>query len=168
MKVFDAERSGEVRIWVEQGFDHVAKRAIVATAMKVVSVIQTEIIPMEDPQPVDRGLYRAGWRFKKTGDGVEVFNTVPHAPMIEWGVRAENVKIGRVMIDALEKWVIRKGIGDSKSARGIAFAIANKMKQRGVFNREGKKGLRILEKAVKKIPRFLDDMFRAELRREFP
>lgn len=172
-RVFDASQHEEVRKWLDRGFEKAAERAMVAAAAKLVSTIQNEIIPKEDPQPVDRGLYRAGWRFKKIPKGAEVFNAVPHAPIVEYGARAANVKVGRAMINALTAWVLRKGIVSGKGkaakneARQVAFAIANSMRKKGIFNRNGKEGLRILEKALERLGDFLSEEFPAEIRREF-
>jgi len=166
-KVFDASRPEEIRHWLEAGFEKAAERAVLATAARLISHIQNDVIPKEDPKPVDRGLYRAGWRMKAIRKGAEVYNTVPHAPIIEYGARAQNIKIGRVMIDALERWVIRKGIAGKADARGVAFAIANSLKKKGIFNRGGPGGLRILEKALVKLGDFLSREFPVEIRREF-
>jgi hypothetical protein len=171
-KVFDASRPGEVERWLKKGFGKAAERAMLGTAARLVAYITTEVIPAQKPQPVDRGMYRAGWRFKRVKGGAEVFNSTPQAPIIEWGARAANIKIGRAMINALTAWVKRKGIvkGRGKDAdteaRGMAFAIANSMKRKGIFNRNGKNGLRILEKATRKVPKFLDEEFKREVARE--
>lgn len=134
--------------------------ALYSAAIRGVGVIQTQIIPSIVPKPVDRGLYRAGWRAVPIlgvgGDvaGAEIFNVEPHAPWIEGGVRASNVKVGRAMIDALTEWVKRKGLagrgkrykGDA-AARGIAFAIALKMKKQGIFR--GGQGMHVLGTLMK-------------------
>lgn len=131
-------------------------KALVKSAMRGVQMIVSRIIPSRSPQPVDRGVYRAGWHWRKmatnTSSSISAFieNNEKHAQFIEYGVRAENVKVGRQMIDALTEWVIRKGIAeDADEARGIAFAIANNMKTRGIFNKfaEGN-GLHILGELV--------------------
>lgn len=163
---FDIHEHPKVKQWLDKGFEKAAERAMLATAVKLVAHIQTEIIPNLKPQPVDRGMYKAAWRYKKIKGGAEVYNTAPHAPLIEYGVRAANVKPGRAMIDALAAWVKRKGISKDKAeARQIAFAIALSMKKKGIF--DGGKGLRVLEKAVKKLGDFLNTEFRAEVAREF-
>jgi hypothetical protein len=145
-----------------------AERGLFAAALHTVEVIQTEIIPAEPRIPVDRGIYKAGWRAKKIPRGAMVYNRTPHAVIIEHGARAENIKIGRAMIDALAGWVIRKGLtgaakGAEKHAEGrrIAWAIAQSMKKKGIFN-EGN-GLKILEKARKRIPEFIVEEVTREL-----
>lgn len=139
-----------------------AEKGLLSAAHRLVGVIQ-ETIDREPRKPVDRGIYRAGWAVRRVAHGVLVYNATPAASLIEYGVRAENVKIGRKMIDALAEWVLRKGLvggrGQKRDAGGrflnageravearrIAWAIAQSMKKNGIFNRG--KGLRILEKA---------------------
>ena len=145
-----------------------AHRGLLAAAYRIVEHIVSDIIPGLDNPPVDRGIYRAGWRARRIGEGAIVENVSPHAAFIEYGVRGSHVKIGRAMIDALTAWVRRKGIGGrtvvSKSghsrlvkasqteARAIAWAIAKDMQRFGIFR---PKGLRVLEKASKRFPEFI-------------
>lgn len=132
--------------------------ALWMTANRVVSIIQNELIPSANPQPVDRGMYRAGWKAALIEKGAEVTNSLPYASIIEYGARAENIKIGRKMLDALAEWAQRKGIAeDDVEAGQIAWAIARSMQKRGIFN--GGTGLRILEKAMARVP----DIFREEM-----
>jgi len=164
--VFDISQSPEVARWLNQGLDHAVKRAMVATAARLVNHIQTEVIPNAQPQPVDRGLYKASWKFGKTDDGAEVWNSASYAAIIEYGARAAKIKPGRLMIDALTAWVRRKGIAQNTvEARQIAFAIAFSMKKKGIFN--GGKGLRILEKSLGRLHEFLSKEFAVEHKREF-
>lgn len=162
-----------------------ALRGLVSAAYRTVQHIQTEIIPATVPTPVNRGGYNAAWRVEMLDDGASVVNTMPYAPMIERGVRAENVKIGRKMIDALAEWIKMKGIGNStrvvKSGKNkgntkivkatqaeiqsIAWAMAKSFQKYGIFNRG--KGLRVLERATKSIPRFIRLEVSRELRKEF-
>ena len=95
--------------------------------------ILTRIIPSRSPQPVDRGLYRAGWRVVTYSDGADIENNEPHAAFIEFGVRAQNVRIGRKMIEALTEWVVRKGLATPADAVQRAWAIARSMQKRGIF-----------------------------------
>lgn len=149
-----------------------AMRGLLSAAQRTVSHIQTEIIPREERVPVDRGTYRAGWRARPIEgftEGALVYNNVPHAEPIENGAKAENIKIGRKLIDALAEWVIRKGLtgaakGVERAAEGrrIAWAIAKSMQKNGIFNKGG--GLKILEKATKMIPQFIAEEVRAEIR----
>lgn len=163
--VFDVAQNAQVARWLEQGMDKAAKRALLATSARLVAHIQTEVIPNLKPQPVDKGLYRAAWRFKRTPEGAEIYNTAPYASHIEYGVRAKNIKVGRLMINALAAWVKRKGIASGKETRGVAFAIAMDMKKRGIF--QGGKGFRVIEKALTRVREFVDQAVADEVRRQF-
>lgn len=124
-----------------------AIRGLHSAAARAVQIIVTEIIPSRTPQPVDRGLYRAGWRFVPEQDGALIENVEPHAAFIEYGVRSANVKIGRAMITALSEWIVRKRIvsaSEPKEVLRAAWAIAKAMKRRGIFG----KGMRVLEELV--------------------
>lgn len=156
---FDARQLGPFVDWLRGSLRDGARRGSLLAANRLVSIITTEIIPGEKPPPVDEGVYRAAWRAEPTEDGAAVVNTAPYASIIEYGVRAENVKVGRAMIDALTKWVLRKqlvgkpartptGKADQLAqARAMAWAIAKSMEKRGIFNRDHQ-GLRIGEKAL--------------------
>lgn len=174
---FDISQSEEVAKHLEMSIEDVGKRALLATAMRVVQHITTVIIPQQKPQPVDRGAYRAGWRAKRIPEGAEVVNTVLQSLFIEDGVRGENVKIGRKMIDALAAWVRRKGIGSKPGkngkmrkpsvdeARDIAWAIAVAMKKKGIFN--GGAGFKVLAKALKIVENAFAQELKTEIEREF-
>jgi hypothetical protein len=98
-------------------------------AMRCIATIQTVIIPSRHPQPVDRGIYRAGWKPETLPDGAAFYNDSPAAALIEYGVRGENVKIGRKLLAALAEWAIRKGLvtkDDPNAAQSLAWAIAKK------------------------------------------
>jgi hypothetical protein len=165
-----------------------ALRGLYSAGLRTVEHIQTSIIPTESPIPVDRGAYRAGWVCENVSGGVLIYNKMPYASIIEYGARAENIKIGRAMIDALTQWVRRKGIGaystrrfkggmegskptltqkvtlhrlKEPEARQIAWAIAKSMQKNGIFN--GGKGLRVLEKALRHAPRFIAEEIAREL-----
>jgi hypothetical protein len=165
----------EIGPLLKKGFEQVAVRGLQSTAMRMHSFILTVLIPKEPRIPVDRGIYRAGWRFKPEKKGAMVYNVAPHAAHVEWGVPAENVKAGKKMIEALTAWVIRKRIVKAKGrspaakasaeaeARQVAFAIAQSMKKKGIFN--GGKGLRILARASEKIPMWAREEIALELKR---
>lgn len=162
---FNLEEAEKIARHIHKGLENAARRALLSTAHRIVQHITTVVIPAEPNPPVDRSLYRAAWRAERTAQGAEVLNTLPYAPIIEWGARAENIKVGRKMIDALEQWIIRKRIGNPDEARQIAWAVAMKMKKTGIYN-EGK-GLRILEKALAKFPEFMKEEYAAEAKKEF-
>lgn len=152
MPIFDL-KDPALRQYIGTSVEKAARAGVVSAGARIVAHIVNELIPSEPRVPVDRGAYRAGWRSEPTPEGVEIYNVAPHAPFIEYGVRSQNVKIGRQMLEDLARWVVRKGIGTSAEAPSIAFAIAKSMQKRGIFN-EGK-GLRILERAMKLSGEFL-------------
>jgi hypothetical protein len=174
---FDISQSEEIARHLQMSIEDVGKRALLATANRVVQHITTVIIPAINPQPVDRGAYRAGWRAKRIPEGAEVINTVLHALFIEDGVRGENVKIGKKMIDALAAWVRRKGIGGTVSktgkvrkpsedtARAIAWAIAVSMKKKGIF--KGGEGFKVLARALKIVENAFAQELKTEIEREY-
>src|SRR4051812_31830674 len=82
-----------------------AKRGLFAAAQRLAQTMKQLDLP------TDRGVMRSGWRAEKLEDGAAVFNGVTEAVFVEYSVRAENVKIGRAMIDALTEWAKRKGLG---------------------------------------------------------
>lgn len=120
-----------------------AKKGLLAAAARLAAQLAS------DPSiPTDRGAARAGWRAEPTEDGADVFNLVNEMLFIDQGVRAENVKPGRLMIQALAEWAKRKGLnpdgadapsltGKKKPGvdayQGIAWAIAMSMKAKGIF-----------------------------------
>jgi len=136
-----------------------AIKGLRSAALRGVQIIITEIIPSRVPQPVDRGLYRAGWKQMPIGGkspGDVIYNHEPHAMLVDRGVRASNVKIGRAMIAALAEWAKRKGFEHPESA---AWGIAKKMKERGIF---GQTGLGILALLNARLP----EVVREEVTRE--
>lgn len=145
--------------------------AVQAAALQVVEDIQTRLIPGAKPPPVDRGVYRAGWRMRPKKWGAEVANAVPHAGFVEHGVRGSNVKPGRKMIDALAAWAKRKGLVKGKgkgavmAARSVAFAIARSMRRRGIFNRG--KGFGILRRALLPVQKYVQRELKREMDKAF-
>lgn len=157
-----------------------ASKGLYSVALRMVSKIQTEIIPAEVREPSARGVYKTGWRAERFRDGAMYYNSSKVAPLIEYGVRGENVRVGRAMIGGLIEWLRIKGIASNEVvARRIAFAIAMTManeakmrhsksgrvrtlpgKGRGIFKGTG---LRIMGKANTK---FLDKVLATEVTRE--
>lgn len=192
MATFDISQLPQLRKHIDDRVRKAAQKGLLSAANRIVGHIKSTVIPNEPRPPVDTGIYAAAWKAQMVYDGAEVFNDAPHAPIIEYGVRAANVKIGRKMIEALASWVKRKGfVADFKyvpekrqaradfvrvrkekktaaetdlAAHRIAWAIAKKMQQRGIF---GEKGLRILEKAMRALPDMAQKELAAELEREF-
>lgn len=141
-----------------------AERALLSAAARTVQHIVTTVIPQTHPQPVDRGAFKAGWTFKQVAGGALVYNRMPYASIIEYGARAANIKIGRKMIEAISAWARRKGIvSNDIDGHQVAWAIAKTFQKTGIF--DGGKGLRVLEKASKRIPDFIREEFKRELGR---
>lgn len=179
---FDISEAEEIAKHLRVDIEKVAKRAILATAHRMVQHIITVVIPREPRQPVDRGAYRAAWKAIKDPRGAIVYNGIPYGGIVEDGARAENVKISRAMIIALTGWVMRKGIGKRgprpkgqtraqakvaryQEAQRIAWAIAMGMKKHGIFNRGH--GLKILEKALKIVANAFAQELKTEIGREY-
>lgn len=155
------------RITLKEAAPHFAKlagrqreaalRGLRSAAMRGVQLVVAEIIPSRTPQPVDRGVYRAGWRWEPTPEGAVVENLEPHAAVVERGARSTNVKPGRQMIAALQEWARRKGLEDPESA---AWAIARAMQRRGIFG----DGLRVLAELNERLPAIVEEEVGRELR----
>ena len=150
---------------MHQALEKGARRGLILAGERGVAKIVTEIIPSRSPQPVDRATYKAGWKTEQvTKDRVDILNSEPHAVFIEFGVRAENVRIGAALIKALSEWALRKGIAESsKEAVGVAWAVAKGMQKKGIFNRRTGGGLRILEELETE---YLEDILQQEVVRE--
>lgn len=179
---FDIKDAEEMARRLGFSIQKVGNRALLATALRIVQHITTYIIPREPRQPVDRGAYRAAWKAKKTADGAQVTNHMPYAAVIEYGAKAGNIKISRVMIEELAEWVMRKGmVAPPPKQKGInakrrkirhfllaekvAWAIAKSMKKKGIYN--GGTGLRVLEKALKIVENAFAQELKTELEREY-
>ncbi len=141
-----------------------AIRGLRSAGFRCVNEIVTFIIPSRTPQPVDRSLFRGGWKTMPTDFGCTVENMEPHAVFIEEGVT--NIKIGRAMIDALAEWAIRKGIATKEESRSRAWAIAKSMEARGhIF---GVGGMGILRELVEggKLKQYVEEEVKREVERE--
>lgn len=171
MPKFDLKQASALKKHLDTRMQKAQLAAVQGAALQVVEDIQTRLIPGAKPPPVDRGVYRAGWRMRPKKWGAEVANAVPHAGFIEHGVRGSNVKPGRKMIGALTAWVKRKGIAKGKgkgaaaAARGMAFAIANSMRKKGIFNRG--KGFSILARALLPVQRYIQRELKREMDKAF-
>lgn len=103
--VIPLERAGAWVSGVGKRMPEATKRGLFAAAHRLVGTLKVMDLPL------DRGTARAGWKAERVERGAAVFNTVLQAVLMEGGVRADNVKVGRKMIDALTEWARRKGIG---------------------------------------------------------
>ncbi len=176
MPTFELKDYEKLARWLDSGLEDGVHKGLVSAGFRLLGVIQNEIIPSLKPPPIFDGAYRAAWKVETVKDGSEVYNDMPYAPVIERGAKAENIKPGRAMIDALAEWARRKGLtghapGERSSAdayaasRSIAWAIARAMQKKGIFNRDGKEGLRVAEKAAVKGREFVEEEVREEVRR---
>jgi len=147
-----------------------AKRGLVSAAYRGLMEITTRIVPSRSPVPVDRGLFRAGWKVDphEPADGATLYNDEPHAVFIEFGVRGENVKIGTAMLQALAEWAMRKGLADDEDdAVEVAWAVAKAAQSRGFFNQRSGGGMQILKQLVDEdLPRIIDEEVGREVRKE--
>lgn len=166
MSEVDLKNAGRAIDKLRDDMREAALRGIWSAAARGLGIIQTQIIPARSPQPVDRGVYRAGWKWQPERDGATIYNNEPHAPIVEYGARAENIKIGSAMIRALAEWVQRKGIATDGDPVRVAWAIARAMQRRGIFNRGSKRGLGVLKEFVEEHQeRLVTEEVERELRR---
>ena len=161
-----------------------ALNGLYSAAVRMVGEIVTVTIPQTVPEPSQRGVYKAGWKARQDADGATYENPVKYASIIEFGVRAANVKVGRKMIDALTEWVQIKGFASGAQAKQMAWAIAHSMAASikttkgvggvggmgGVAPGGGKgifkgTGLRIMERANKQLPQFIKEEVAREVER---
>lgn len=181
MKTFKLEDADKFVDALAMGFKEAAELGLLSAAQKTVEHIQTVVIPDTKPNiPVDRGIYKGAWRAEKCEGGAVVYNDSPAAGVIEDGAKGTSIVIGRKLIVALAAWIRRKGIGSTTvnrrngttssvkatvtEATRMAFAIAQSMKVKGIF--QGK-GLKVLERAEEKIPEFIREEVAAEIKKEF-
>lgn len=165
----DPSQFGHIASTVMGQAKQAADRAVLSAALRLVQLIVVEIIPTtRDARtgkgpPVDIGAYRMGWRAFPSGGGVEIENNAPHAMIIEYGAKAQNIKVGALMLQALAEWAVRKGLtnGTPGDERRIAWAIAQSMKKRGIFS--SGEGLRVMERAMKRFPALLAEEFQREM-----
>lgn len=135
-----------------------------SASLRSVQAIQSVIVPSLSPQPVDRGLFRAGWRAVRESWGATIENLEPHAAFVEYGVRAGAVKIGAATIRALTEWVERKRLASGKEAIDAAWRIARAMQARGIF--QGGKGFRVMRTLREwYLERFIQEEIARELER---
>lgn len=143
---------------VHQNLHKAAMDAAYEAALYGVQQIQAVIIPSLQPHPpVNRGLYKASWKAMRTGKGARIYNRqYPQAPLIEFGVPAENVKPGMAMQIAIAEWLTMKGLtfrNPEDTVARVAFLISMKLKQTGIFNKG--KGYHVLDRVMPRV----HDMF---------
>lgn len=151
-----------------KGLEEAIKKGLLSACMHGVADIQGVVIPntlvlerngIRKAPPVDRGMFKAGWRAGPTPDGARIYHINPKiAAIMEDGVRAGNVKIGKGMIDALTAWAHRHSLERPKrDAKSVAWAIAKHMQRYGMAPRRilARERPRIAEYAQKEVGRFV-------------
>lgn len=109
-----------------------AVKGLFSAALRAKRDIVARVIPsLGSHKPIDRGIYRAGWQVQKLPTGAAIYNAVPTAAMIEYGVPAGNVVASTKAHIALAEWVQRKLGGkrgrvtvDKARASGNAVNVA--------------------------------------------
>lgn len=138
-----------------------ASKGLYSAALRSVNLITTQEISRISPAPIDRAIYKAGWRAERDGDGAVISNAVPYAAAIEYGVPAANVVISNRALQQIGEWAMRKLGVPKERAPVVARRIMLKMQKRGIFRRG--EGLKILETFVRER---LPDVIRDEVQRE--
>jgi len=138
-----ADLSGYVVGLTKQRHDGVVQAIQDTCATRGLSAVQ-QVINNAKPPPVDRGTYRQRFKVRLLANGAAIYNSLPYAPVIEWGRRVGGkMPPPSVLVD----WVIRKGLvpamrkgkagkgydtwDQRKAAMQIAWNIARAIQRRG-------------------------------------
>jgi hypothetical protein len=122
-----------------------ALKGLMSAALRAKRDIVAKVIPaLGGQKPVDRGIYRAGWQVERLPEGATVYNTVPTAAFVEYGVPAGNVVISNKAQIALAEWVQRKLGGNKKAGAKVRTAkgaewFRQKLKGRTAIAKEERK-----------------------------
>jgi len=146
-----------------------ALRGLYSAALRAKQDLQTRAMTeLGNEKPIDRRIYVAGWQVEKLPDGAAVYNAVPHAVFIEYGVPAANVVASFKAQQAIAEWARRKLGGiDEKKAWWVAGAILANLRRKGIFKRG--QGLRVLERYVNgSLPVVARDEIARELKKVKP
>lgn len=141
-----------------KGLYSAALRAKKELATKAMTELGTEV-------PVDRRVYAAGWMAERMPDGAVIYNSVPHAVFIEYGVPGANVVASKKAQLAIAEWAKRKLGGiDDKKAWQVAGGILASMRSKGIFRRG--QGLRVLERYLaSSMPAVMRDEIEREVKK---
>lgn len=109
-------------------FDSVLSNEARRTMQQSVDVVEAQVSAYT---PVNTGTLRAGTTTDIFGSGVDlkgvISNPLFYAAPVEYGR-----KPGRMPpVEAIQLWVIRKGIASSDNAKSVAFLIARAIGKRG-------------------------------------
>lgn len=164
MAVYELKAAPSLFDRVARNLRGAAERGLYSAAVRSVALLQTQEIQAASPRPVDRGIYRAGWRAQKLKGGAAFFNAVPWAVYIERGVPGANVVISRAAVKAVSEWAQRKLGLDAAASVDAAWGILKAAKRRGLFARG--EGLRVMEKYVReRLPRVMAEEVAREIAR---
>lgn len=146
-----------------------ALRGLYSAALRAKRDLQTRAMTdLGKEAPIDRRIYVAGWQTEKMPDGAVIYNAVPHAVFIEYGVPAANVVASFKGQQAIAEWARRKlgGISEKKAWQ-VAGAILASMRMKGIFKRG--QGLRVLERYVKaSLPVVVNEEIAREIKKVKP
>lgn len=146
-----------------------AMRGLYSATLRAKQDLQTRAMTeLGNEKPIDRRIYVAGWQTEKLPDGAAIYNAVPHAVYIEYGVPSGSVVASHKAQLAIAEWARRKLGGiDEKKAWQVAGAILATLRSRGIFRRG--QGLRVLERYVKAaLPVVVRDEIARELKKVKP
>lgn len=138
-------------------------RGLQRGAMQALPVLQdaTRFAPPASPagQPgaVNTGALLRGWRAVPEPNGVLVTNSVPYAPVVEYGRRAG---ARQPPLRVIEQWARRRLRLNAKEAKAAAYPIARAIAKRGLDARL------ILTDKLTPLKELVMVAVRAELRRE--
>jgi hypothetical protein len=116
-----------------------------------VDTIQAEVVART---PVNTGALRGSIGTEIRGERLdlrgEVATSILYGEPVEYGRKPGKMP----PVDAIEYWVIRKGIAGGDEARGVAFAIAR------AIGRRGTKGAHMFEEGFKAAEPRVDNLWR--------
>lgn len=141
-----------------KGLIDVAKSTVVAVKTAVVTAPPTRrpsnpAMPLVLNGAVASGKYRDDWRAKRMTlggvMGVLIYNTQPHAPIVEYGRKPGS----RPPFQAIRQWLQKKFGMPYRQARKLAYPVANSIKKRGIPGRK----ILTNDTTIAAIYEFLDD-----------
>jgi hypothetical protein len=143
------------------------RRGLISAGLRMIQEIVTREIPARVPMPVDRGVYRAGWKLDSTSE-IAVFNDVLYADKIEGGIQPGELQRTPELLEQITAWVGRKQLAQQgQSARAVAWRIVSALIRNGVYNRG--EGLGIMAAVVNdgRLDSFIQEECAAEVEKLF-
>ena len=121
---------GQYELRLKMSLPRMPKKVIEESSVDAIRLLQDRIRSGRPYPPIDRGRYLRGWRIHRLGRFQwSLINVAKHAIYVEGGRRRG---ARRPPISAIQPWVQRKFGLNKKAAKGVAFAIANKIHRRGI------------------------------------